>query len=211
MPLMNLPFKIQILQAVRVLLATVVTLVLLGCSSQSRLVVTPVPLPVTGNDQEGSRMLDSDWEFLSEQGEALLYRSSGVPSDSNHIAHPLFLTSLRACGGKNNSRKLRSTSRQLLVGFDKLRILSQVEVSLADLRALRTYATASIDKSEVGIAVTTIVTPSCSLDLVLWSELPHQEAEPVEFLKVPLTNLELELSANNAAKLHSLLKKNSRL
>lgn len=138
-----------------------VSALLCGCSSKK----APVPVKL------GSQALDlQSCKPLSRSGgESLIYGC-----DAAHGR--LFMTSLKDCTTPEKFT-FQATTRQLLVGFVGLRVLSQESVTLGEEKALQTVARGTLDAAPVVLSTLTFRKNGCVHDMIFWREVASGESD----------------------------------
>lgn len=116
---------------------------------------------------------------------------------SSSDSAPGYITAIRDCNqGKKSTEK--ATTRQILIGFDDLRIRRQEAVTIADHHGLASAVEATYDGTPIDLYFYSIKESTCVVDLVLWrpvgqrdsrATVPALDAAATEFLENILSNL----------------------
>lgn len=107
---------------------------------------------------------------------------------STNGSSPLFFSAVKECGNKKDS--LPSAVRQLFVGFQKVRIRRQEDLTLGGLPGLLAVIDAELERTPLSLASYTLKNGTCSYDYVFWST--NSETIPQE-TTTELTELVEEL------------------
>lgn len=132
-----------------------------GCSSKK----APVPVKVETHALE----VQSCAALSPSGGASLIYEchASGTR---------LFMTSLKDCATPEKFT-FQATTRQLLVGFVGLRVLSQESVAFGKDKALQTVARGALDADPVVLSTFTFRKNGCIHDLIFWREVTSGQSD----------------------------------
>ena len=152
--------------------------VLTGCSWWS-------PLPITTSKLD-SEMLPQDFRLQSNATgpDCPLYQGPLTSGASAHVA------SFEACSPKL-SNSLAVTTRQLLVGFDNLRILKTTPLT-QNTTSLITTAIAKLNQTQLLLAIVSSRRGNCVTDVAAWTSA-SAEADKNEQLLEELKSLVIQL------------------
>lgn len=139
-----------------------------GCSS-TFIESHAINLPLHLTQHEGDAQCI---QVQRQQAPAYIYRCRRGP-------HDIFVSKLHACHHPEKYTYQAST-RQLLVGFADLQILSQAPVALNNQNTLRSIVHATLDATPVLAATFTHREKSCITDLVIWRSALHARPSPDE-------------------------------
>lgn len=92
----------------------------------------------------------------------------------SELTFPVFVTAIEECGGSKRELKA-SLSRQLLVGFDDIRIVWSKLIYNSSGEMLETLAQAEVEEMAVSVLSYLSVNNKCSKDTVFWSNHPEPE------------------------------------
>ncbi len=123
---------------------------------------------------------------------------AGLPVSTCETPHgSLFVTAMQQCGVPDKF-SYQATTRQLLVGFTNLELLSQAPVPIGDTKALRSTFRGMIDAETILGATFTHRSDDCITDLVVWKLAPSP----------PYTPEEIDIFTRDATELASKLRPN---
>jgi hypothetical protein len=111
---------------------------------------------------------------LKETGDAQVYsclewsEHGGARSEPT-TNDPLFVTVLRDCSISEKFSH-QATTRQLLIGFTDLKILSQEPIDMGPEKVLRSVVSGTLDVDPVYVSTFTLKRGSCVTDLVMWKQ-----------------------------------------
>ena len=125
-----------------------------ACSGNgARVSVRPLPAPLTAG-WEADRSLTSD--------DQVVYRFSG---SSDEV--PIFLTIVDECPVATHVSP-EATTRQLLVGLEKIRVERQRELTLDGHRSLESILSAELDGVPLSLSTLSVRNPPCVVDYIVW-------------------------------------------
>jgi len=110
------------------------------------------------------------------EGMQLLQRNPYLYKVPDAAGSPAFFTAIEDCRGRSES-PLQSLTRQLLVGLRRPHIVSQQEVRIGSLDALRSFVRAEYEQRQLSVVSYTINDAGCLRDYVFWLQDDGSAAE----------------------------------
>jgi hypothetical protein len=115
-----------------------------------------------------SLALDGD----GDAGWKEIQQSPYVYEVSDGDAGKAYITAIKECEKKKAVSPIVA-ARQLLVGLKDIRIVSQDQLNVADLPALRSHITARLEEHPLDLLTYTVPHKDCVYDIVLWRATPQ--------------------------------------
>ncbi|RMG42414.1 MAG: hypothetical protein D6719_06380 [Candidatus Dadabacteria bacterium] len=139
-------------------IAPLIILFTTSCSIFASSTSTSVKIPA-------KRVSSNSWRFTQLSAEPFVYRA-----DNSSDGHALYFTAIKDCGLPKNSVNTAALTRQLLVGFENIRVLRKDNRSLNDTNITQVFFSASLDNTPLVLVSYSFQKADCITDVVFWDK-----------------------------------------